>query len=72
MSEVKSHSAHTSIIDEREQEIVNIENSLYGCPHVQLDIGEEKLIAVLDTGAEIFMMPERIFEDLLAKLLRKP
>jgi len=45
---------------------------LYGCPHVQLDIGEERLIAVLDTGAEISLMPERIFEDLLAKGLRAP
>jgi len=45
---------------------------LYGCPHVQLDIGEEKLIAVLDKGAEISLMPEIIFEDLLAKGLREP
>jgi hypothetical protein len=45
---------------------------LYGCPHVQLDIGEEKLIAVLDTGAEIYLILERIFEDLLAKGLRAP
>jgi len=52
-------------VDAREQEIVNIyyinENNLYGCPHVQLDIGEEKLIAVLDKGAEISLMPEIIF-----------
>jgi hypothetical protein len=66
-SEGKSHSSHTSIIHRREQEVVNIyyinESNLYGCSHVQLDIGEEKLIAVLDTGAEISLMPERIFED---------
>jgi predicted aspartyl protease len=37
---------------------------LYGCRHVQLDIGEEKLIAVLDTGANISVLPERIFEGL--------
>ena len=45
---------------------------MYGFPHVQLDIDEERLIAVLDTGAEISLMPERIFEDLLAKGLRAP
>ena len=76
MPERKSYSAHTSDMDKEEQEIVNIyyinENNLYGCPHVQLDIGEERLIAVLDTGAEISLMPERIFEDLLAKGLRAP
>jgi len=57
MFEGNGYPAHTSIIDKREQEILNIyyinESKLYGCPHVQLDIGEEKLIAVLDTGAEI-------------------
>jgi hypothetical protein len=26
----------------------------------------------LDTGAEIYLIPERIFEDLLAKSLRAP
>jgi hypothetical protein len=76
MSEGKSHSAHTSIIDGRWQEIVNIyyvnENNLYGCLHVQLDIGEAKLVAVLDMGAEISVLLERIFEDLLAKGLRAP
>ena len=55
--ERKSNSAHTSDIDKGEQEIVNIyyinESNLYGCPHIQLDIGEEKLIAVLDTGRNI-------------------
>jgi hypothetical protein len=54
-----------------EQELVDIyyinKNNLYGCPHVQLDICGEKLIALLDTGAEIFLMPEKIFKDLLAK-----
>jgi hypothetical protein len=38
MSEVENHSARTSIIDGREQEIVNIhcinKNNLYVCPHV--------------------------------------
>jgi predicted aspartyl protease len=76
MPERKSYSAHTSIIDKGVQEIVSIyyinENSLYGCPHVQLDIGEERIIAVLDKGAEISLMPKRIFEDLLAKGLRAP
>jgi len=76
MSERKSYFAYTSIIEKGEQEIGNIyyinENNLYGCPHVQLDIGEERLIAVLDTGAEISLMPERIFKDLLAKVLRAP
>ena len=76
MSEQKSYFADTSIIDKREQVIVYIyyinENSLYGCPYVQLDISDEKLIAVLDTGAEIPLMPERVFEDLLAKGLRAP
>jgi hypothetical protein len=74
MSEGKSRSSGTSIIDRREPEIVNIyytdENNLYGCPHIQMDIGEEKLTAALDTGAEISLMSERIFEDLLAKGLR--
>jgi hypothetical protein len=67
MSERKNYSAHTSIVDKGEQEIVNIyyinENNLYGCPHAQLDVGEERLIAVLDTGTEISLMPDRIFED---------
>jgi phosphorylcholine metabolism protein LicD len=40
---------------------------MYGCTHVQLGIGDVKLIAVLDTEAEISLMPESIFEDLLAK-----
>jgi len=57
MSEKESYSERTSIIDQREQEIAHIcyinENNLYGCPHVQLGIGEERLTAVLDTGAEI-------------------
>jgi predicted aspartyl protease len=61
-------------MDKGEQQIINIyyinENNLYGCPHVQLDIGEEKLIVILDTGAEISLMPERIFENLLAKGIR--
>jgi hypothetical protein len=25
---------------------------LYGCPHIQLDVGKERLIAVSDTGAD--------------------
>ena len=54
MSEQKSYFADTSIIDKREQVIVYIyyinENSLYGCPYVQLDIAEERLIVVLDRG----------------------
>ena len=65
MSERRSYSAHTSIVDKGEQEIVNIyymnKNNLYGCLHVQLDIGEERLIAVLDTGAEISLMPGKNF-----------
>jgi hypothetical protein len=76
MSERKNYSAQTSIVDKGEQEIVIIyyinENNLYGCPHVQLDIGEERLIAVLDKGADISLIPEEIFEDLLAKGLREP
>jgi hypothetical protein len=39
--------------------------NLYGCPHIQMDIGEEKLIAVLGMGAEISLMPvESIIEGL--------
>jgi predicted aspartyl protease len=76
MSERKNYSAQTSIVDKWEQEFVNIyyinENNFYGCPHVQLDVGEERLIAILDTGAEISLVPERIFEDLLAKGVRAP
>jgi len=53
MSKGKS-TVHYSIIDGREQEIFNIydvnESNLHDCPRVQLDIGEEKLIAVLDRG----------------------
>ena len=48
------------------------EYNLYGCTHVLLDINREKLIAALDTGAEISLMRERISEDLLAKVLRAP
>jgi hypothetical protein len=52
------HTADPSIIDEQEQEVVNVyyinENNLYGRLHVQLDIGDVKLTAVLDTGAENF------------------
>lgn len=76
MSEKESYSEHTLIIDQREKETVHIyyrnEDNLYGCPQVQLDIDEGRLTAVLDTGAEISLMPERIFEDLLAKGLRVP
>jgi hypothetical protein len=76
MSEGKCYSAHISIIDKGDQETVNIyyinENNLYGCSHVQLDIGEKKLTAVLDTGAKISWMPERVFENLLAMGLRAP
>jgi hypothetical protein len=75
-SEGKGDSACTSIVEKGDQEFVNVyyinENNLYGCPHVQLEIGEEKSIAVLDTGAKISLMPERIFEDLLAKGLKAP
>ena len=57
MSERKHYSAKTSIVDNEEQEIVNIyyinESNWYGCSHVRLDIGDERLIAVLDAGAEI-------------------
>jgi len=42
-------------------------NNLYGCPRFQLDKGEGKLIAVLDTGAEISLMSEGNFEDLLSE-----
>ena len=45
---------------------------MYGCLHVQLDVGEAKLVAVLGTGEEISLLPERIFEDLLAKGFRAP
>jgi hypothetical protein len=38
---------------------------MHGCPNVQLDTGEGKLIAVLDTGADITLMPAGSFEDLL-------
>ena len=75
MSERKIYSSHTSVIDKEKQEILRIyyvnENSLYGCPHVQLDVREEKLMAVLDTGTAI-LMPEGIFYNLLAKGLRAP
>jgi hypothetical protein len=74
--ERKDYPVHTAIIDKSEQEVVNIyyinENNLYGCPHAQLDVGREKLIVVWDTGAEISLMPERIFEELLANGLRAP
>jgi len=57
-----------------EQENVNIcclnENKLYGCPYVQLDIGEGKLIAVLDRGVEICLMLGGIVVDLIGKDLR--
>jgi len=76
MYERGSYSAHASIIDKGEQKIVNIyytnEKNFYGCPHVQLGIGEGRLIAVLGTGGESSLMRERIFEDLLAKGLRAP
>ena len=42
-------------------------NNLYGCPRVQLDIGEGKLVAVLNTIAEISRMVEGNFEDLLSE-----
>jgi hypothetical protein len=76
ISERKNYSAQTSIVDKGEEEIVNIyyinEGNLYGCPYVQLDIGEERLIAVLDTGTQISLMPEKNLEDMLAKGLRAP
>jgi hypothetical protein len=75
MSEGRRCSTHIAITDE-EQEVVNIyyinENNLYACTHVQLDINGETLIAVLDTEAEISLMPEKIFVDLVAKGLRAP
>jgi hypothetical protein len=40
---------------------------LYGCPRFQLDTGEGKLITVLNTGAEISLMPEGKFEDLFSE-----
>jgi predicted aspartyl protease len=62
--------------DREEQEFSNVyyinENNLYGCLHVELNIGGEKLMAVLDTGAEISLMLEKIFEDLLAKGVKAP
>jgi len=62
--------------DGEEQEFVNIyyinESNLYGCPHVELDIGGEKLMAILDTRAQISLMPERIFEELLTIGVKAP
>lgn len=60
ISDKKGQSACALARDGEEQELVNIyyinENNLYDCLHVQLDIGKEKLMAVLDMGAEISLM----------------
>jgi len=68
---LKEKSLCTYLNNRWKQEIVNIyyvnKNNLYGCPHMHLDIGKAKLVAVLAVGAEISVLLERIFEDLLVK-----
>lgn len=60
----ESDTTHSLIIEGSEQDTVNIyninKNSLCGSPHVQLDIGGVKLIAVFDRGEEISLKPEEI------------
>jgi hypothetical protein len=63
-SKRESDTVHSLIIEGSEQDAVNIyninENNLYGCSHVQLDIGDVKLKAVFDRGEEISLRPEGI------------
>jgi hypothetical protein len=40
------------------------ESNLHKCPHVKLSIAEQKLIDILDTGAEATLMSEHLFESL--------
>jgi hypothetical protein len=40
------------------------EGNLYGCPHVKLQIGDKEVIAVLDSGADISILSEALFEYL--------
>jgi predicted aspartyl protease len=76
LSDQKGQTACVSAGTGEEQELVNVyyinENNLYVYLHVQLDICGEKLMAVLDTGAEIFLIPEKIFKDLIAKGVKAP
>jgi hypothetical protein len=76
ISDQKGQTAGVSAGDREAQEFVNVyyinENNLYVCAHVQLDIGGENLMAVIYKGAEISLMPENIFEGLLAKGVKAP
>jgi hypothetical protein len=76
LSDQREQTAGVSVGDKETQEFANPyyinENNLYGCPPVQLDIGGETLMAVIETGAEISLMPENIFDILLAKSVKAP
>jgi hypothetical protein len=76
ISDQKGQTAGVSAGYREQQEYVNVyyinESNLYGCPHVQLDIGGEILRVVLDNGAEIFLMTGKKFEYLLANGVKAP
>jgi hypothetical protein len=51
--------------DENKVKVYTVnESKLHKCPHVKLRITEQKLIGILDTGAEATLMSEHLFESL--------
>jgi hypothetical protein len=46
------------------------ESKLHKCPHVKLSIKEQKVIGILDTGAEATLMSEHLFESLTNRAVK--
>jgi hypothetical protein len=36
------------------------------CPHVELQVGTLHVVAVVDSGSEVYVLPEELFERLTA------
>jgi hypothetical protein len=48
------------------------EDNLTGCPYVRTEINREQVIAVVESGAEIYLLSEKLFNRLLDRGLLAP
>ena len=46
------------------------EDSLMGCPCIKIEISREQVIAVVESGAEIYLLSEKIFNRFLDRGLQ--
>jgi hypothetical protein len=46
------------------------EVNLRGCPHAKMTTGDKEIIALLDSGAEVSVMSEELFNSLLERELK--